>query len=106
MFNCCYNFIYIINYFVILKLLLQVHLGKDYLQLEPIGCLFILGFVLLLFIQFIAMLFHRYDTFIHLLSNTSINLNCCVKVGIKKKTYKLLFNDFVMMSKIIYRLMM
>ncbi|XP_057328446.1 chitin synthase chs-2-like isoform X1 [Microplitis mediator] len=58
---------------------IEVHFEKDYLQLEPIGCLFILGFVLILFIQFMAMLFHRYNTFLHLLSNTSVNLNWLVK---------------------------
>ncbi|CAG5096672.1 Similar to Chitin synthase (Meloidogyne artiellia), partial [Cotesia congregata] len=58
---------------------IEVHFEKNYLQLEPIGCLFIIGFVLILFIQFIAMLFHRYNTFLHLLSNTSINLNCFLR---------------------------
>ncbi|KAK0162509.1 hypothetical protein PV327_006282 [Microctonus hyperodae] len=59
--------------------MMEVHLAKDYLQLEPIGCLFIGGFLAILFIQFIAMLFHRYNTFLHLLSNTHLKLNCCTK---------------------------
>lgn len=50
----------------------EVHIDKDYLQLEPIGCLFILGFVLILFVQFVAMLFHRFETWHHILANTNL----------------------------------
>lgn len=52
----------------------EVHIDKDYLQLEPIGCLFILAFVLILFVQFVAMLFHRFETFHHILANTPLKL--------------------------------
>ncbi|KYQ59578.1 Uncharacterized protein K02A2.6 [Trachymyrmex zeteki] len=50
----------------------EVHLTKEYLRLEPIGCLFIVAFVSILGIQFCAMLFHRFDTFSHVLANTKL----------------------------------
>ncbi|XP_032669595.1 chitin synthase chs-2-like [Odontomachus brunneus] len=58
----------------------EVHLTKQYLRLEPIGCLFIIGFISILGIQFIAMLIHRFDTFTHVLANMKIKLFCCTKV--------------------------
>ncbi|KYN42444.1 Chitin synthase 3 [Trachymyrmex septentrionalis] len=63
--------------------ILFVHLTKEYLRLEPIGCLFIVAFVSILGIQFCAMLFHRFDTFSHVLANTK--LPSCTKVILKKK---------------------
>ncbi|XP_018314062.1 uncharacterized protein [Mycetomoellerius zeteki] len=56
----------------------EVHLTKEYLRLEPIGCLFIVAFVSILGIQFCAMLFHRFDTFSHVLANTK--LPSCTKI--------------------------
>ncbi|XP_012289241.1 uncharacterized protein LOC105704522 [Orussus abietinus] len=55
----------------------EVHIEKEYLRLEPIGCLFILTFATVLVIQFIAMLFHRFDTFSHILANTKLDWYCC-----------------------------
>ncbi|XP_043284265.1 chitin synthase chs-2-like [Venturia canescens] len=57
----------------------EVFIYKNYLELEPIGCLFILGFVMILTVQFIAMLVHRFQTFSHILANTSIEWPCCKK---------------------------
>ncbi|EFN87468.1 hypothetical protein EAI_04426 [Harpegnathos saltator] len=57
----------------------EVHVTKQYLRLEPIGCLFIIGFVSILGIQFVSMLIHRFDTFTHVLANMKIKL-CCTKV--------------------------
>ncbi|XP_029674249.1 chitin synthase chs-2-like isoform X2 [Formica exsecta] len=50
----------------------EVHLAKEYLKLEPIGCLFIVAFISILSIQFFAMLFHRFGTFSHVLANTRL----------------------------------
>ncbi|KAG7202391.1 hypothetical protein KM043_018708 [Ampulex compressa] len=57
----------------------EVNLYKSYLRLEPIGCLFILGFVTILLIQFMAMLVHRFDTFSHMLANATLQSRCCRK---------------------------
>ncbi|XP_020296656.1 uncharacterized protein LOC109861428 isoform X1 [Pseudomyrmex gracilis] len=56
---------------------LEVHITKEYLQLEPIGLVFVFFFALILVIQFTAMLFHRFGTLAHILASTS--LNCCKK---------------------------
>ncbi|XP_063977240.1 chitin synthase chs-2 isoform X2 [Diachasmimorpha longicaudata] len=55
----------------------EVHVSKEYLQLEPIGLVFVFFFALILVIQFTAMLFHRFGTFAHILSSTV--LVCCNK---------------------------
>ena len=46
-----------------------------YLKLEPIGVVFVFFFLLILVIQFIAMLFHRFGTISHILAST--DLFCC-----------------------------
>lgn len=46
-----------------------------YLKLEPIGVVFVFFFLLILVIQFIAMLFHRFGTISHILASTE--LFCC-----------------------------
>ncbi|XP_076280486.1 chitin synthase chs-2 isoform X3 [Lasioglossum baleicum] len=52
----------------------EMHIKRTYMHLEPIGCLFIIAFVIILFIQFLAMLVHRFDTFTHIIAN--VKLNC------------------------------
>ncbi|KAL0119961.1 hypothetical protein PUN28_007970 [Cardiocondyla obscurior] len=72
----------------------EVHVTKEYLRLEPIGCLFIATFISILGIQFFAMLVHRFDTFSHVLANTerpfwkkvtskdkNVNGNCISKIS-------------------------
>ncbi|EFA04340.2 chitin synthase 1 isoform X1 [Tribolium castaneum] len=56
----------------------EVHISKEYLQLEPIGLVFVFFFALILVIQFVAMLFHRFGTIAHILASTELNL-CCTK---------------------------
>nr|AAG09712.1 chitin synthase 1 [Lucilia cuprina] len=51
----------------------EVHISKDYLQLEPIGLVFVFFFALILVIQFTAMLFHRFGTLSHILASTELN---------------------------------
>lgn len=48
-------------------------MNKEYLQLEPIGFVFLIFFAILLIVQFIGMLFHRFGTFSQILSTTYIN---------------------------------
>lgn len=56
----------------------QVHITKEFLQLEPIGLVFVFFFALILVIQFTAMLFHRFGTLSHILAATELNF-CCNK---------------------------
>jgi hypothetical protein len=51
----------------------QITITKEYLELEPIGMLFILFFGVVMIIQFLAMLIHRFGTLSHMLSTTQIN---------------------------------
>lgn len=52
----------------------EIRIQKEYLQLEPIGLVFVFFFALILIIQFTAMLFHRFGTLSHILA--SIELSC------------------------------
>lgn len=56
----------------------QVHITKEFLQLEPIGLVFVFFFALIIVIQFTAMLFHRFGTLSHILAATELNF-CCNK---------------------------
>lgn len=51
---------------------LEITISREYLQLEPIGMLFIIFFGIILIIQFIAMLIHRFGTLSHMLATTEI----------------------------------
>ncbi|XP_071550893.1 chitin synthase chs-2 isoform X4 [Panulirus ornatus] len=55
----------------------EVLISQEYLQLEPIGLVFVFFFALILVIQFVAMLFHRFGTISHILASTE--LTCCNK---------------------------
>ncbi|XP_048509220.1 chitin synthase chs-2 isoform X4 [Athalia rosae] len=57
----------------------EVHITKEYLQIEPIGLVFVFFFALILIIQFTAMLFHRFGTFAHILASTTLDWYCCKK---------------------------
>ncbi|XP_075212205.1 hyaluronan synthase-like protein kkv [Lycorma delicatula] len=58
----------------------EVLISKEYLQLEPIGLVFVFFFALILVIQFTAMLFHRFGTISHILASTELNWCCSKKV--------------------------
>ena len=80
-----YNIYYgwfINNFFSNNERITQVHVTKEYLQLEPIGLVFVFFFALILVIQFTAMLFHRFGTFAHILASTSLDWYCCKKVSV------------------------
>jgi chitin synthase len=60
----------------------QIFITKEYLELEPIGVLFIICFGTILIIQFVAMLFHRFGTLSHMLATTQIPwMKRAAKVG-------------------------
>lgn len=52
----------------------EIRLSKTYLELEPIGLVFLLFFAILLVVQFACMLLHRFGTFSEILSTTAVNL--------------------------------
>ncbi|XP_046403163.1 chitin synthase chs-2 isoform X1 [Ischnura elegans] len=58
----------------------EVLISKEYLQLEPIGLVFVFFFALILVIQFTAMLFHRFGTLSHILASTELNCYCSKRV--------------------------
>ncbi|XP_037075045.1 chitin synthase chs-2-like isoform X2 [Pollicipes pollicipes] len=54
----------------------QVLINKEHLQMEPIGLVFVFFFALILIIQFLAMLFHRFGTLSHIMSSCELT-TCC-----------------------------
>lgn len=48
---------------------------KEFLEMEPIGLVFVVFFGIILVIQFVGMLFHRFGTLSHILA--SVELSCC-----------------------------
>lgn len=74
-------YFYIKHISLIIFITSQVLISKEYLQLEPIGLVFVFFFALILVIQFTAMLFHRFGTLSHILSSTELNWFCTKKVS-------------------------
>ncbi|XP_026327265.1 chitin synthase chs-2-like [Hyposmocoma kahamanoa] len=64
------------NYIVYDSDLHFVIIDSDYLQLEPIGSLFLVFFGTVMLIQFVAMLMHRLGTLTQLLSTVQLNWYC------------------------------
>lgn len=50
-----------------------VNVAYDYLKLEPIGLIFVVFFAIVLIIQVIGMLFHRWATISHIISTTKLD---------------------------------
>lgn len=63
------------------------------LQLEPIGLVFLVFFMSILVIQFLAMLMHRFGTLAHIIAST--DLFCC-----KKQTERLSEDDLVVQNAV------
>ncbi|XP_046403854.1 chitin synthase chs-2-like [Ischnura elegans] len=59
----------------------EIIITKKYLQLEPIGLIFVFFFGIILIIQFVAMLIHRLGTFSHILASTELSCYCNKKVA-------------------------
>ncbi|KAF4523722.1 hypothetical protein B566_EDAN011586 [Ephemera danica] len=57
---------------ILMQMNKEIRITNEYLVLEPIGLLFLISFGIVIFIQFLAMLVHRMDTFLHILSSTNI----------------------------------
>ncbi|KAJ8936720.1 hypothetical protein NQ318_007079 [Aromia moschata] len=51
----------------------EIEIQKTYLELEPIGFIFLIFFASLMIIQFIAMLYHRFGTFSQIMSNLTLD---------------------------------
>lgn len=51
----------------------EITIQREYLNLEPISMLFVIFFGIVLFVQFIAMLFHRFATISQILATTKID---------------------------------
>ncbi|XP_063241844.1 chitin synthase chs-2-like [Bacillus rossius redtenbacheri] len=51
----------------------EVQIVKTYLTLEPIGILFVAFFAVVLVVQFVGMLMHRFSTLSHLLASTRVS---------------------------------
>ena len=49
--------------------------GLEYRHFEPLSVAFLVFFALIILIQFVSMLFHRYGTFLHIIASSS--LKCC-----------------------------
>ncbi|XP_037075582.1 chitin synthase chs-2-like [Pollicipes pollicipes] len=52
----------------------KIQISQTYLQLEPIGFVFVMFFALILVIQFTAMMFHRFGTISQILSLVTLSL--------------------------------
>ncbi|CAB3381251.1 Hypothetical predicted protein [Cloeon dipterum] len=58
----------------------EIFIDNEYLELEPIGIVFLLSFAALLLIQFLAMLLHRFGTLSQILASTELEWYCTKKV--------------------------
>lgn len=54
----------------------EVTIEREYLELEPIGLLFVLFFGVILMVQFVAMLVHRFATVSQILATTQLDWYC------------------------------
>lgn len=52
----------------------EVKIRRDYLRLEPIGLVFVMFFGVILGVQFISMLIHRFGTVSQILATTQLNV--------------------------------
>lgn len=54
----------------------EITIHRNYLELEPIGLMFVLFFGVILLIQFMAMIAHRFATISQILATTNLNWSC------------------------------
>lgn len=54
----------------------EITIERDYLELEPIGLMFVLFFGVILFVQFMAMIAHRFATISQIMATTNLNWSC------------------------------
>lgn len=65
-----------VNYIVFDASNQEVIIKREYLELEPIGLLFVLFFGVILLVQFVAMLMHRFSTISQILATTDLKCYC------------------------------
>ncbi|CAG7824713.1 unnamed protein product [Allacma fusca] len=63
----------------------EIELETAYLQLEPLGLLFVGFYAIVLVVQFIAMICHRWGTFSHIMCHTSIGFFSMSTDGLAKE---------------------
>lgn len=80
----------------------QVLINKEYLQMEPIGLVFVFFFALILIIQFLAMLFHRFGTLSHIMA--FVELGSCCDSGKEETPEEMLRKNAVEIVKNMQRL--
>ena len=56
--------------------------GIEEKHFEPLSVAFLVFFAMIILMQFISMLFHRYGTFLHILASTT--LHCCRLVNVNR----------------------
>lgn len=61
----------------------EINISREYLELDPIGLVFIVFFGVILFIQFGAMLMHRFSTISQILATTALDWYCGKQVKLK-----------------------
>nr|XP_022916186.1 uncharacterized protein LOC111426064 [Onthophagus taurus] len=61
----------------------EIIINKKYLELEPVGIVFLAMFFLVLIVQYIAMLIHRFGTFSQIMANTTLDFNIFTKSTVK-----------------------
>lgn len=54
----------------------EIKIHRKYLELEPIGLVFVIFFGIILCVQFVAMLAHRFGTISQILATTQLDWNC------------------------------
>lgn len=69
----------------------EITISREYLELDPIGLVFILFFGIILFIQFGAMLMHRFSTISQILATTALDWYCGKQVNNTKHSYTVYF---------------
>ena len=52
-----------------------INVNMEYLKLEPVGAVFMIMFIMIMFIQFAGMLQHRLMTLSHIVASTNKNFN-------------------------------
>ncbi|XP_057669819.1 chitin synthase chs-2-like [Diorhabda carinulata] len=78
---------------------------KTYLQLQPIGFVFLIAFASLMLVQFIAMFIHRFGTYCQIMANTAIDFSIFGFDKVKNITEEsLLDNDPIKIFKKLIRL--
>lgn len=82
----------------------EIIIMSEYLELEPIGFVFLIFFALLLIVQFIGMLVHRFGTFNQILANTNISFSCFTKSVEKLTEEEALESNPIELAKQLHRI--